>query len=194
MKKNIALSIAGLAAVPFGVYFAFTSNSDNQIDAITSKEEASSLEITAPIKYIATSKEKITAKKDIGEISDETTLIMRMIEMSLQKVNIGGKKNTPTGIDPDSIRRIQMTKGNIYYLKQHTDSIELSRNTRGEPYTYENILNRWLEGNFDDITEEVEFLLSLTSKPYGKYDGGEVTEKSRVEEQQYIQHFFGEEN
>ncbi|WP_144463491.1 DUF6241 domain-containing protein [Siminovitchia fortis] len=185
MKKNIAFSIAGLAAIPLGVYFAFTSNSESQTDAITSKEDASSLEMTAPVKYIATNEERMAAQKDIGEISDELTLIMRMVEMSLQKVNIEGDKFTP-----DSTGRIQMTKGNIYYIKQQADSIDISRNTKNGAFSYESIINRWLEGNFDNITDEVEFLLSLTSRPYGKYDGGEVTEKTRVQEQQYIQRFF----
>ncbi|RWR04108.1 DUF6241 domain-containing protein [Siminovitchia fortis] len=189
MKKNIAFSIAGLAAIPLGVYFAFTSNSENQTDAITSKEDASSLEMTAPVKYIATNEERMTAQKDIGEISDELTLIMRMVEMSLQKVNIEGDKFTS-----DSTGRIQMTKGNIYYIKQQADSIDISRNTKNGTFSYESIINRWLEGNFDNITDEVEFLLSLTSRPYGKYDGGEVTEKTRIEEQDYIQQFFEQNN
>lgn len=193
MKKNIAFSIAGLATIPFGVYFAFSS-SDNQMDAIASKEDEPGLEIATPIKYIASNEERAAAKKDIGEIADESTLIMRMAEMSLQKVNIGGKNFTPAGIDPDSIHRIQMTKGNIYYLKQTLDSIDVSRNTNTDGYSYESILNRWLEGNFEHVTKEMKFLLSLVSKPYGQYDGAEITKKNRIEEQEYIQKFFKESN
>lgn len=190
MKKNIAFSVAGLAAIPLGVYFAFTSN-DNQIDAITTKGDNNpSLEVATPIEYIASQDERNAAKKDIGEINDELTLIMRMIEMSLQKVNIGGEMYNPAGIAPDSIQRIQMTKGNIDYLKQHIDTFEISRNTKRTGYSYESILNRWLQGNFDNITNETEFLMSLTSKPYGKNGDGDITEKTRVEEQQYIQRFF----
>lgn len=187
MKKNIAFSIAGLAALPIGIYFAFTS-SDSQIDAITSKEDVSSLEVIVPVEYIASNVEKEAAQRDIGEIADESILIMRMIEMALQKVNIDEEQKA--GITPGSIHRIQMTKGNIYYVKQHIDSIEISRNTKIGSYSYENILNRWLDGNFDHIEEETKFLISMVSKPYGKYNSGEITEKNRVEEQEYIQEYF----
>ncbi|GIN90345.1 hypothetical protein J6TS1_00150 [Siminovitchia terrae] len=193
MKKNIALGIAGLAAVPAGVYFAFTF-SDNEMGADKSNKDASSLEIAAPIKYIATNEERVTAERDVGEISDELTLITRMVEMSLQKVNIGGENDTPPEIVADSVRRIQMTKGNIFYLEQQVDSIEISRNTKNSAYSYESILDRWLEGNFDNITDETEFLLSLVSKPYGIYDGEKVTEKSRIKEQEYIQRYFEQNN
>ncbi len=193
MKKNIALSIAGLVIVPVGVYFAFIF-SDGEMNADKSNEDASSLEIAAPIKYIATNKERVTAERDIGQISDEWTLIMRMIEMSLQKVDIGGKNGIPLEIADDSIQRIQMTKGNIFYLQQQMDDIEVSRNTKSGTYSYESILDRWLDGNFDNIADETEFLLSLVSKPYGMYEGEEVTQKSRIEEQEYIQQYFGKGN
>lgn len=191
MRKNIAFSIAGLATIPIGLYFVFAS-SNSQIDAITSKEEQSSLEIAKPIEYISTKDERAAAEHEIGDVTDELTLIKRMVEMTHQKVNIaeesqlGQDKNK----DHESIHRIQMTKSNIDFLIYKLDSIDISRNTYGKGYSYENILNRWLEGNFEYISIETKYLLSLVSKPYGHYDGGEIIEKTRVEEQYYIQKNF----
>ncbi|RST75074.1 hypothetical protein D4T97_007370 [Siminovitchia acidinfaciens] len=190
MRKNFAFSIAGLVTIPLGLYFVFAS-SDNQIGAITSKEKELSLEIAKPIEYIATKDEKAAAENEVGEVADELTLITRMIEMSMQKVNIPGE-NLPAGVASGSLHRIQMTKGNIYFLIYKLESIDISRNKNGKGYSYESILNRWLEGNFEHIGDEAKFLISLISKPYGQYDGEEVTVKSRVEEQYYIQNYFND--
>ncbi|VEF48856.1 lipoprotein [Bacillus freudenreichii] len=190
MRKNFAFSIAGLVTIPVGLYFVFAS-SDNQIGAVTSKEKELSLEIAKPIEYIATKDEKAAAENEVGEVADELTLITRMIEMSMQKVNIPGE-NLPAEVASESIHRIQMTKGNIYFLIYKLESIDISRNKNGKGYSYDSILNRWLEGNFEHIGDEAKFLISLISKPYGQYDGEEVTVKSRVEEQYYIQNYFND--
>ncbi|MCP3765081.1 DUF6241 domain-containing protein [Domibacillus sp. A3M-37] len=187
MKNKIVYGVLGLSIAAFGTigtYVLFTDNEDKvAVAAIETKE--SSPEI---VEHPVSADDLAKSVKEIGEIKDEDTLNSIMEHMSLQKVNIGDEQFTPKGIDPNSINRIQMTKENITYLKQSLGSIDISRNTSTDGYDYESILNKWLEGNFDNITKEFEFLLGLYNN--GVYTGDEVTKKSEAEEKEYISHFF----
>ncbi|MGG3451792.1 DUF6241 domain-containing protein [Domibacillus aminovorans] len=188
MKKKIAYGVLGLsiaASGTLGTYFALTNNDDKVAATEIKETKESSPEI---VEYTVSADDLAKSAKEIGEIKDEDTLNSIMGHMSLQKVNFGDEQFTPRAIDPNSINRIQMTKENITYLKQSLGSIDISRNTSTDGYDYESILNRWLEGNFDNITKEVEFLLGLYNN--GVYTGDKITKKSEAEEQEYISHFF----
>lgn len=108
----------------------------------------------------------------------------KMILLSLQKVSIGGPNypDTPKGMIIKAPRP-EMTKGNINYLKQKLYSLKL-KNER----TYEEILNRWDEENFENITDDVKTLLTLRNE--GKYPVAELVMKSEAEEDSYKEKFY----
>lgn len=145
--------------------------------------------------YIISNEERAKAEKEIGEVNDESTLIVTMMYMCFQKVKIGDNNLTVPGIDND-FPHPQITKGNIAYLQEALETIEISRNYKQEGYDVKRILNRWMNGKFDDIVNEFEFLRISFSYPNhtdNSNNSMKLAQKNKREEKEYILHYFGDE-
>jgi hypothetical protein len=186
MNVKIIYGIIGIIIIAAGVYFLLPSM-NNKVEASQEVQVAPLHTVdTAPlVAYQLSDTEKTTAEKQIGVVNNEATFIQRMIEISLQKVQIGNDQYGIPGIPPNQIHRIQMTEGNIEYLREGLDHIKTANY-----HTYETILNKWLTGNFKNITSNVQTLLSYMEKT-GQISGSfQVTQRSYAEEQQYYTQFF----
>lgn len=195
MKKKLSYGLVGLGIAVGAIGFSFVGSFDSeQVEAkeeiVTQSNKQATNTLSSPQLYSISQAEFEQAKQTIGQVQDETTLISRMVEMSLQKVNFGGEKFTPMAVNPNTIQRIPMIEANIAYLKQCLSAIQVEKNTEQTTYTYENILNRWLEGDFSQIIDENKHLLSLLTD--GTYTGQTITSKTEVEEQEYVSKFFSE--
>lgn len=116
MKKKIMYGTLGAALLAFGTYASLSYNSPiAEAQAEPNGKIVADAENTqtAEVDYKLSSEELQKAQKEIGKVNHEEDVIARMIEMTLQKVNFGGESETPRGVDPNSINRAQMTKGNI---------------------------------------------------------------------------------
>ncbi|MED3687991.1 DUF6241 domain-containing protein [Peribacillus butanolivorans] len=193
MKKKIMYGTLGAALLAFGTYAYLSYNSpiaeaqDEPNGKIVADAENTQ---TAEVDYKLSSEELQKAQKEIGKVNNEEDVIFRMIVMTLQKVNFGGESEAPRGVDPNSFIRAQMTKGNIQYLKNQLDSIEISRLTKTDGY--EKMLDKWAEGNFDQVDKDAESLVSFLSEPYGKYEGDKLGKKGFLQEENYVKKMFGE--
>jgi len=162
---------------------AFSSNEEkDQADTDVNLQIA---ELQPQDLYSAEPEELLQAASEIGKINNEKELLFRMMELSFQKVEYDNQGFKVPGTKV--AKRLQMSKENIQYLYESMAEIQVSAN-------YENILDRWARGNFNnivndhwDIRDAINPLPEDFNPPY------RTTARTPEEELQYVEHFFGEE-
>lgn len=125
------------------------------------------------------------AKEKIGEIKNDQEFAMKMIDMSIQKVNIDGHTEGIKGIADKVFNHIPMEKEYMTYLKEELASIETSKEKRD---LYNSILNKWQESKFNGVDQDVKSILKSLSEDATD----DVVKKSDEEEQEYIDKYLKE--
>ncbi|CAM3629924.1 DUF6241 domain-containing protein [Mesobacillus zeae] len=179
MNKKFVYAALGLSIIVGSSYVILSSNYTETKSAAI--KTASS---EPKVSYKVSDEELSQAAKEIGEINDEKMLFTRMMEMTFQKLEWKDHKFQIPGTIVE--KRIQMTKGNIQYIKERTKSIEVTENK-------EHILDKWTTGDFNSIEKDFREIRDSLSPGNDKYNPENGPAKRAEEsEKEYIQHFFGD--
>ncbi|WP_110928860.1 hypothetical protein [Bacillus massiliglaciei] len=124
------------------------------------------------------------AEKEVGVIDDERLIPRRMLEMSIQKVSIGGPEyqDIPKGVAIEGVHHIQMNDENILYLLHSFDSLSTDVNSPCRA-----VLTKWLNHNVSDVDKDVQRILATISD---RKDVIEVVKKTEAEEEAYKKKYF----
>ncbi|GIN59680.1 hypothetical protein J8TS2_39990 [Lederbergia ruris] len=135
-----------------------------------------------------TDSDREKAKEKIGEIDNKSEVSSLMIDMALQKVNIGGSTDGIPKVIDESVRRIPMESPYIEYFMDIVSSIDMDPEVHNDHLS---ILKKWQENNFGEVDQDVRTLIRYLNE--GKARGPEVEKKTQVEEKEYINKFIQKE-
>ncbi|MBD8004701.1 DUF6241 domain-containing protein [Bacillus norwichensis] len=133
--------------------------------------------------YVANEEELKHAAEVMGEVNTEEDLASVMMTIALQKVELQENENFEIAgtVSPS---RPQFTKGNIAFIQKNAESIKADT-------ALEEILNKWSQGNFDDIVEDFILARNILNGQ-DKHDGYKIQKRSKEEENRYIKYFYGD--
>lgn len=196
MKKFFALIasvflITLLAACNSGSSNAQEKENENKSveNEVEVKEEPKE-EVKEAVNVELTTADREKAKEKIGEINDQIVFSQLMVDMSLQKVNIGGETDGIKGVSQESFKRIPMKSPYIDYLMETLPSIDMEPGDHNELLS---ILKKWKENNFDEVDQDVRTTLIYLNKDVPDYEPTtELEKKTPEEEQEYIDKYIKE--
>lgn len=182
MKRTITYVISALVILSLVIFIVVSTSAKSKVD--TKVQDSKD-----PHPYIVSKEGLKKAEKAIGAIKNEKSLNFKMMEIAFQKVSFKGEDNFNV---PGTIvlERIQLTKENIQYLKNHLSVVNGEKKQQ-----YESILNKWFNGNFNSITNDFRNIrILLLGKENMDMSSAIMnpTMKTSIDEKTYILKFFGQ--
>ena len=202
MQKNVRYGLISIMVVVLGIFiFQNIDKASGKDTAITQGRPTNkSLQISKPEKsiYKLNGSQRKAAEKEVGTVNSEQDFLKKALGLSFQKIKLGEEQNhyKIPGIVESSVDRIQMTKTNVAYLKERLGSLKTTKDEKSGEYTYDKILTRWINGDFDHIVQDFKTLRNDFNKPKGYSETGndheiKIVKRSKTDEQEYIKYFFG---
>lgn len=109
-----------------------------------------------------------------------------MLTLVLQKLEFKGEEYYRLPMSVENIKRIQMDRANLQYLKNKAVEFKAS-----EPY--QNIIDKWLKGDFSTIDNDYLLIRNMKGAHLQPSESPVRKVRTAEEEQKYIEHFFGNE-
>ncbi|MDQ1143917.1 cytoskeletal protein RodZ [Bacillus sp. SORGH_AS 510] len=186
------ISVAASSILVIGLgYLSFGNQIKNDTQKIRSTEAAPTKAVTPAHEVPKVSQAEVDrAASNFNQMKNFETnddfFYYSMITMALQKLEFKGEENYRIPATSENIKRIQINRANLQYLKNKAVELHAS-----EPY--QEILEKWLNGDFSAIENDYLSIRNIKGDPTQQSESPVLKVRTAEEEKKYIEHFFGSE-
>jgi hypothetical protein len=184
------ISVAACCILAVGLgYLSFGNEIMKDLQKNSSSEAAPTKAVTPTHEVPKVSQAEVNqAASNFDQIKNFETnddfFYYSMITMALQKLEFKGEENYRIPATSENIKRIQLNRANLLYLKNKTVELQAS-----EPYV--KILDKWLKGDFSTMEEDYLSIRNIKGEPSQQNESPVLKVRTAEEEHKYIEHFFG---